>query len=199
MSRRDLDLLASLALGCVGDLERSLLDSCPISCREREADLFVSFGYRRSEDFLGLPLSNDLCPRPDLDLKNKKLTRCAVWVISYVSFKKWDQFPFRIPPDSPASHGHSRGTMCPETLFLEFNMYLWNGLSNFQLEGGFWYLYFKGFKSVFHTQNDISLNYKASKIILKKVARRASLPKLKKWPLKFRYQKRPSNQNWVNS
>ena len=28
-------------------------------------------------------------------------------------------------------------TMCPESLFLELSLYLRNGLSNFQLEGGF--------------------------------------------------------------
>ena len=63
--------------------------------------------------------------------------------------------------------------MCPETLFLEINLYLQNDLSNFQLEGGFWYLYFKGFKSVFYTWHDILLNYKVSKIILKMVGCRA--------------------------
>ena len=71
-------------------------------------------------------------------------------------------------------------TVCPETLFLEINLYLQNDLSNFQLEGGFWYLYFKGFKSVFYTWHDILLNYEVSKIILRMVAYRASLQKSKK-------------------
>ena len=47
------------------------------------------------------------------------------------------------------------------------------GLSNFQLEGGFWYLHFKGFKSVFYARDDISLIYEVSKIILKMIACRA--------------------------
>ena len=64
-------------------------------------------------------------------------------------------------------------TMCRESLFLELSLYLRNGLSNFQLEGGFWYLYLKGFKSVFYTQDDISLIYKVIKIILKMVGCRA--------------------------
>ena len=70
--------------------------------------------------------------------------------------------------------------MCRESLFLELSLYLRNGLSNFQLEGGFWYLHFKGFKKVFYARDDISLIYEVSKIILKMVARRANLPELKK-------------------
>ena len=70
--------------------------------------------------------------------------------------------------------------MCRESLFLELSLYLRNGLTNFQLEGGFWYLHFKGFKKVFYARDDISLIYEVSKIILKMVARRANLPELKK-------------------
>ena len=76
--------------------------------------------------------------------------------------------------------GVGGGTMCPEMRFTVFNHFLRNGLTNFQLEGGFWYLHFKGFKKVFYARDDISLIYEVSKIILKMVARRANLPELKK-------------------
>ena len=72
-------------------------------------------------------------------------------------------------------------TMCPETLFKVINNFLRNDLTNFQFEGGFWYIHFKGFKSVFDTHSDILLNHEVSKIILKMVGCRASLLKLKKW------------------
>ena len=97
---------------------------------------------------------------------------CIFFWQNLVTFSKF--FRGRVLP--PSTHP----TMCPEMRFTVFNHFLRNGLTNFQLEGGFWYLHFKGFKSVFYTWHDILLNYKVSKIILRMVAYRASLQKSKK-------------------